>query len=929
MDTQFAKHHGIAALGIILALAACGAGIDSEHRYAAAAESRDGGEYRTAMIELKNLLQDDPEHAEARLMLGEVSLLLGQPVDAQKELERALELGIERDRVILPLTRSLLLQNRYNEILENATTDGLAEDLHYDVIVLRGQAYLGLEKVELAEETFLNGMALSEQRPDAYIGLARVAALAGDFQKAENLILQAVSVDPENFQTWLVQGEFELFRGNAAGAEASFERAVELAGDDPSRMLAAKLALAETKLTLERTEEAIQLIEELNESVPKHPRVRFVNARLAYNEGRKQEVTELLQTVVLDFPGFVPAHLLLGAAHYDLGNLGQAETHLQTALAEQPGNLTARKMLAAVLAQRGDPEQVLETLGPALEAGQVDAQLLGMLGEASLRAGDVEAGVSYLKQGLEADPANPIVTIQLATALVLSGEYEQAIETLNVLPPETEPPFRRELLLMLAHLRNDQADQALAIADQLLQIHPDESLVYNLIGSIHLGAGELGAAGDSFEQASKANPENPLSSLNLARLAVARGDTEAAVSHLEEALRVDPGNETALLALAGIDSRLGREREATARIEQAVAEHPESVRPRILLARAYISSGDIEQAEEQAAVAVDHAPDEPAALTVYGMSLLIGGKTNAAVAQLLRVVELRPGVAKAYSNLARAQYEAGDIPGAKESLARALEIDPDDLDVSVRLSRLLVDDAQHAEAMEIARRLRRLHPDSPLPYMLEGDIYSSQKKHDSALVAYRNGAELYLTRELALRIYATLASVGAPSAEVREPLTDWLERFPEDIQVRLALAQSYQADDQRSDAIAEYELIIEETPDYAEPLNNLAWLYHLEGDDRALPFAERAHELTPDNGAITDTLGWILVSSGELERGLALLETAAQQSPGIPDIHYHVAWALAESGQTNEARQLLDTIVSGDDEFESRNEAEALFDTLK
>jgi len=45
-------------------------------------------------------------------------------------------------------------------------------------------------------------------------------------------------------------------------------------------------------------------------------------------------------------------------------------------------------------------------------------------------------------------------------------------------------------------------------------------------------------------------------------------------------------------------------------------------------------------------------------------------------------------------------------------------------------------------------------------------------------------------------------------------------------------------------------------------LNGLAWLYHENGKPGALVMARKASKLAPDNPAIQDTYGWILVQSG-------------------------------------------------------------------
>ncbi len=104
-------------------------------------------------------------------------------------------------------------------------------------------------------------------------------------------------------------------------------------------------------------------------------------------------------------------------------------------------------------------------------------------------------------------------------------------------------------------------------------------------------------------------------------------------------------------------------------------------------------------------------------------------------------------------------------------------------------------------------------------------------------------------------------------------------------------------------------------------LNNLAWLYQQTGDERAEATARRAFDLAPDDPAVIDTYGWILVRSGKVTEGLAALERAAARAPDNPDIRYHHAYALAQAGQGAKARAVLDELLAAHPQFASRTEA--------
>jgi tetratricopeptide (TPR) repeat protein len=76
-------------------------------------------------------------------------------------------------------------------------------------------------------------------------------------------------------------------------------------------------------------------------------------------------------------------------------------------------------------------------------------------------------------------------------------------------------------------------------------------------------------------------------------------------------------------------------------------------------------------------------------------------------------------------------------------------------------------------------------------------------------------------------------------------------------------------------------------------LNNLAYAHSQTGNTaKALETAEKAARIAPDNASVLDTLGWILVQSGEdRARGTQMLERAARMAPSNAAIKRHLAAA--------------------------------------
>jgi Flp pilus assembly protein TadD len=128
--------------------------------------------------------------------------------------------------------------------------------------------------------------------------------------------------------------------------------------------------------------------------------------------------------------------------------------------------------------------------------------------------------------------------------------------------------------------------------------------------------------------------------------------------------------------------------------------------------------------------------------------------------------------------------------------------------------------------------------------------------------------------------------------------------------------------------MAEYEQVLESQPGSVLALNNLAWLYFEDGNPRAIELAERAYDRAPERPEIIDTYGWLLVKHGRVEKGLNLLEKAAQRAPDNGDIRYHLAAGLAEAGDKPRARRELTALLESGANFSEKQAAQALLNDL-
>ena len=304
------------------------------------------------------------------------------------------------------------------------------------------------------------------------------------------------------------------------------------------------------------------------------------------------------------------------------------------------------------------------------------------------------------------------------------------------------------------------------------------------------------------------------------------------------------------------------------------------------------------------------------------------GEKNAAVTTASKLVSLQPKSAMALVRLANAQYANDNLAGASASLRKALEIKPDLLDALTALVSIETRAGRYAEAMQLVKKVQSQYPKSHAGSMLEGDVRFAEKQYAQAATAYENAYTTARSGQLAIRLHSALALAGKQS-EGEAKLTGWLKTNPDDLPVRIYLADVYLKQQKHKSAIEQYEYILKKQPQNLLVLNNLAWTYQQVKDPRSLQVAEQAYKASPQSAQVMDTYGWMLVEQGQIDKGLGVLQRAASTAPDQQEIRFHYASGLYRAGKKDQARMELERMLASGVKFTQENEAAVLLAQIK
>jgi len=889
-------------------VAGCAEPTPAEH-VATAKSLIDDGKLESASIELSNALQQDPNLLEARWLLGKVSLDLGDGPKAEKEIRRAIDLGYAKESAQFSLVRAVALQGEPARVLKE--TESIDADVatgdRAAILGMRAQALSSLGDFEQAETTAQQALELNPKSVSGMTGMALMHALKRDYDGAREWVNRALEADPTSADSWSLLGQIELEQGNAAEAEAALSKAIDLRNAPGIEY--AKRALARAQL--DKFKEADSDISVLKKvGLETNSYVNYVAGVNYFRQKKYEEAAEAFEASKKDSPPYLPREYYLASTYLALGRIEQARTQAELINSIAPRSSSAKRLLGAVQISQSELDAATKLLSKAVENSPEDVEMIQMLGYVALLTGHTAEAVQYYQRALELEPESVQTRDALEIAKLMSGEdlSQQAAAGLGDAVTGGDE-FTREFLQALALFRDGDLPGALKKARALNTKHPDNIEPIKLMAACYLGASQWDEARKYLHMVLEKRPNEPSAVKNLAKLEVQAENPQEASKLLTALVEAHPEDGEAAVLLARVQVRLDGEKTASRTLEQALERNPSALSVRMELAKMYARAGQYGRVIEVTRdLGNKEFTQEPALLELRAKAQLATGDVVSGQSAFKQLLEMVPESAPAHFAYSESLARGGNKAEASAELKRALELDRSYLPARGGESRLFVLDNDLDGARERLAALRKEFGATREVLDVEG--WFALGTADYATAAARYGELLQSTRNTDLMILYVRALWGQQKYdEAIGKMEAWLKDRPEDVAVRMQLADCYLSRGRQEDALVAYAKVVEINPDHVPALNNLAWLGRDKDLAKSIAHAERANQLAPQNPSVMDTLGMLLLKRGDTARGQRLIEDAAGLAPGELDIQIHFAQVLAEKGQVGEAKQLLQTVI--------------------
>jgi tetratricopeptide (TPR) repeat protein len=709
------------ATGILLActfFVACGSdeGDLAEH-LERGKEYAESEEWREAIIEFRNVLQIDPNHADAHFELAQAYLKSGNPKEGFWELRETVRLDDTNHDARLQFAQIAIFAGEIEEALEHADAVLAADPTRVDAALVKGQAHDALKQPEEAEAAFRKAVELGQDNNGAHLMLAAYLRRHGDREGAEIHLKRAIEIEPQS-QTYLAIGGFYAEEGSDAEAEAAYGKAVEVA--EGEEIAKAYEVLGSYLYRADRFDEAVALLEEGVERADNPVPLLYLLARMHRSQGNTEKADALAVAAAETNPEDPGPFLILSAYRSQEGDLPGALKAAESAAAVAPedepsAKLRVAEVLFEIGVRDGDEESLTrgrEILDEVTAAHPENAAAMFVQAKLDLAEGRPEEAIQAVRMAIDQRPDWPQAHFLLGMALATSGQRTAArAELARALELDANLSEARRALVDV-HASLGEHEYAVEEGRRYLIENPDAAAVRIRVAQSLVLTGRQKAALAEVEAIPEAS-RNVDVNYAIGRIHMSMGDMVQARQYMELALAQAPGTPDILDTLLDLDREAGTLSESLARIDAAVAESPDDARLQQLVAKVALIQGRNADAEAALKRAIELAPELVSNYRLLARFYARTGRTAETIQIYEQALEVKPDQPQVHHFLGVLYEMGGDEDRAIEHYEAAIRYEPNLGEAKNNLAYIFAENGENLDrALDLAQEAKALMPDN-------------------------------------------------------------------------------------------------------------------------------------------------------------------------------------------------------------------------
>jgi putative PEP-CTERM system TPR-repeat lipoprotein len=912
------------------------ASTDIDANYEKALIAFQNEEFPTTIILLKNILQENSSHMPSRVLMAQVFINQGNGPAAQIELDRAKAGNVDDDRLVTLYGQAYILQGKYDDALKVAQIGSRGTQIEGELLLIRGQAYIGKKQYISADRAFSSALELNPKNQLALLGRAQITLQEGNTTEALNYIdLSLASVRPF-INGWVLKSKILHKLGNTQDALVAIEQAIKINGSH----LAAHLTKAMLHIELQEYQQALPHVDIILKNIPNEPRAGYlkaiINASLPNENGTEtasanKKLTEVIATLAAVSPEVMKNnpdyYFLAGLTNFNFGNLNDAHRYLTSYLKYVEFDIDTVRMIATIDIRQGELDSARYLLTETNLVHPNNPDILTLLGLSYLQLENSEKAQFYFEKVVKSYPKSPIGISNLARSKMQSGDYKAAIDVLSGIKDNKINGMQIQLLLVDSYQNTKKYALAIEIVQGLTKEFPTDSFFQQRLGMLYGLNNQLPQARAAFEKSLDLNNENIIAIVHLARMDNIAGNFDKALNFLQAKLAIF--NKDILLMTEISDSYLLKKdiESALVWIKKSYAQNPNNLYVVLKLSRILTKQQKLDEAIDLLDQFIDHNSKVPEALLTIARLFQKQNKHQQAILALIDYVDKARNKPKALIALAKAQVKAKDNTAAIQSYTKAIVEDDEYLPAYIGLVNLTIKNKDEKFSLSLIKSIERITKSTSLTAVLKGDLYLALEDTQKSIKFYQQALKKSDQKQAIIGIYRSYKLQKKPNKAIAA-LEKWLKKYPDDMLVGISLADTYKSNNQLQKAADYYHVLIKKYGSLPILLNNVANIeFSLGNSEKAKAYAQQAYDYLPNNVAIIDTLAWIKSQMGEHKQAIALFRQGLTKDFDNAEIKYHIAITLYALSRKVEAKKYLIEAIDSNQKFPAKKDAKKLLNT--
>ncbi len=420
------------------------------------------------------------------------------------------------------------------------------------------------------------------------------------------------------------------------------------------------------------------------------------------------------------------------------------------------------------------------------------------------------------------------------------------------------------------------------------------------------------------------------------------GKYAEAVIQYQNALQIAPDDAKTLISLGEAQLKLSRPQEAFMSFSKASKAEPKNVKAREYIASMLLLAKKYDRAQAEAKAILEIDPKHLIAREVLSQALFMGGKRSEGIAIMEALIKEPNPTEEMFINIAqmymavgmtpdalamtekgtalfpkstRLRFMASDIYASRNDTAaatkwaqEAYQVSGESVTAGVALAMFYARNNMDALYTNQLESLRKKHPDSPEPYLLEATILHTKKDLDGSLKAAQKARDIKDTTQIRTLISQLYLEKKNPG-EAKKLLTETIESDAKDILSRVLLAQIYLDEKNAAKALEVLDQPLKTASLSPDVASTAGQAYLLKGDvKKARELVGGALKENDQNIMLHRMMAKIHFLQGEFTQALAEADLMAKHGVITPDILYIGALSALRSSGPAAARPYIDSL---------------------